>query len=84
MAAFFGMTGVCRRRDLCDKPGHGNQQDGKDDEDQQRRSDERLAEKSLQEKQDLPEHSIGFSQGPAGVFSTGSSMAFSSVHETAS
>ena len=83
-AVFAGRTGVCRRRDLRDKPWHGHQQDGQDDEDQKGGLYERLAEKSLQEKQDLPEYGICFSQGPAGVFPIGSSMAFSSVHEMAS
>ena len=80
LAAFPEMTGIRRRRDFCDKPGHGNQQDGKDDEDQKHCLYERLAEETLQEKQDLPKQGVCFSQGSASIFSISSSMAFSSVH----
>ena len=78
------MTGVCRRRDLRDKPGYGHQQDGQDDGDQKGGFYEWLAEQSLQEKQGFTEYGICFSHGSAGISLIGSSMAFSSVHETAS
>ena len=59
---------------------YGNQQDGKDDEDQKHCLYERLTEETLQERQDLPKQGVCFSQGSASIFPIGSSMAFSSVH----